>query len=241
MPSRAIRWIKLHLLTVVSGTVMLFTFVAKDVIRDNLADKLSTLRVTRSTMLVLEGIVAAREEAMDLGGRLDFPKQGYCRDDPDEISAKSDAAAELACLSNSNRVSGLIMDYVSNAAMSLSTWGTVSGQADLYKKKYNEGNNVIANLAILSTGVPANGSPPPTGITQTEKRLFKEAIDDVGETQVDAYKFSKVTRSELDREIEEAERWSTIASTVSDALFLLGWILIVGGKFAGVDSVVGGG
>jgi len=225
-------------LTLLSGAIILGSFVAKDHLLEGTSERLHVLQSAKSNLKLLKGIQTGQEQTLRIMDRLESKTSSHCADNVGDVRTVLQAAEQLRCLNlaSQNLESNLYnLDELNKIHVLSSAQST---ELEELKKQFNHGNQEAASLALNLTGVPSNGRPASPNLDALEIELVTSGTKTLGDAQFNLVDLLHRAESSLDQEIENTERNSRHITLFIDLLFGFGWLLTVGAKMTRTEAVI---
>jgi hypothetical protein len=227
-------------LTLVSGAVILGTFVAKDHLLEGASDRLRVLQSAKSNLKLMEGIQDGQLQTIQIMNRLQSKSNSSCAvpEDVSKFHTHIQAEVQSQCLSVASQDARFTLYNLDELDKIHALSTPQSSELEQLKKQFEQANQDSASFAFRLSGMPILGPANPN-LTPSQVQELTSVTKDLGHAQfyLNDLLYRRV-EPELDQEIEDTERRSRHVTLAIDLLFALGWLLTVGGKMAGTEAVI---
>jgi hypothetical protein len=223
-------------LTVLSGGVMLGSFIARDQILSGTQDELRGLDAAATTISVQTAVSNVNLGVLTAVNMLSHPTAQQCAPETAaQVKTVGDGRAEAVCVLSTYAGTKPILDTLTDAARQMPSDSQRAAKVAFLEKVWNG----MGEKALQLQDVVQKDTRPDNASLSTDLAM------QLTKTYTDISSFIQVmaTMIQQERESIEAERQSLnhkakVATFWTDGLFLLGWIITVGAKLEGVDDVV---
>jgi hypothetical protein len=223
--------------TVLSGGVMLGSFIARDQILSSTQDELHGLDAAATTLSVQTALSSLTLGMLTTVNILSHPTSQQCAPKTaEQIKKVGDGRAEAICVMSTLAGAKPILDTLTDAAKEMPRNSRREATVDQFRRVWEGmGKKTLQLQDTMQKDTRADAAP-----------LGTELATQLTKTYADISSFIQVMATTVQQERTDimSERLSLnhkarMATFWTDGLFLIGWIITVGAKLKGVDAVVG--
>lgn len=223
-------------LTVLSGGIMLGSFIARDQILSSTQDELRGLDAAATTISVQTALSNLTLGMLTTVNMLSHPTSQQCAPKTaEQIQTVGDGRAEAICVMSTFGGTKPILDTLTDAADEMPRNNHREAIVTTFRRVW-EGMKVVTLQLEDTMEKDAHTNAAPLS-RETAAQLTK-TYSDIG-SFIQAMAALQEERTGINSERLRLNHKAKLATFWTDGLFLLGWIITVGAKLEGVDVVVG--
>jgi hypothetical protein len=223
-------------LTILSAGIILGSFVARDQVLSSTQDELHGLDAAETTISVQTDLSSITLGVLTTVNILSHPKSERCSPKKvEQIKTVGDGRAEAICLLSTFAATKPILDTLIDAADEMPPSSKRAATVDNFRRVGDGMWNKIRDLqATMEKDARTDAAPLSNEMAVELIKTYNDASSIIQKMAASIQN----ERDDINTERLRLNRKAKVATLWTDGLFLLGWIVTVGGKLEGADAAV---